>query len=468
MNRQTLKSSMIATPMVIIYGLLLSDSSTRADSNEGACSKPEVFRHFRHRPFYGWFVVAAAAVGMLLGAAPIVAFSFGVFLKPLTQEFHTGRAAVSLAITILNFSSGIVSSLVGFLCDRIGARRVALSGMMLLALCLVCARIIGARLWELYLFYAVLGAITPATTSVPYSMIVSRWFDRQRGLALGLMMVGLGLGAIVMPPLFQHLIARFGWRSAYFLAGAVVLLLPAPIVKLFVKESPYDLGLRPDGSPEAHTGERSANEGRTWSETYRTGTFWLLVGSCALFAASVAACTTHIPAMFGDWEVDAKTAALASSVVGLGVLVGRVGCGYFLDRYFGPHVAALVAIVAASGIGLLWICSRGVGVAGALLLGVGFGCEVDIMAYLITRYFGLRAFGIAFGFGFGVFVLATGIGPAIMGMGFDYTRSYRAPLTAFFLATLIAAFLIYHLGPFRYEPSHSSQQSTATPTEPRP
>lgn len=128
---------------------------------------------------------------MLLGAAPIVVFSFGVFLKPLTEEFHAGRAAVSLAITILNFSTAIVSTLVGFLCDRIGARRVALSGMLLLALCLVSARIIGARLWELYVFYAVVGAITPATTTVPYSMVVSRWFNRRRGLALGLMMLGL-------------------------------------------------------------------------------------------------------------------------------------------------------------------------------------------------------------------------------------------------------------------------------------
>jgi MFS family permease len=155
---------------------------------------------------------------MLLGAASIVAFSFGVFVKPLGQEFHAGRAAVSLAITILNFSSGIVSSVVAFLCDRIGARRVALAGMVLLALCLACARLVGATLWELYVFYAVVGVVTPATTSAPYSMIVSRWFDRRRGPALGVMMLGLGDGAVVMPPLFQHLIARFGWRSAYVLA----------------------------------------------------------------------------------------------------------------------------------------------------------------------------------------------------------------------------------------------------------
>lgn len=90
------------------------------------------------------------------------------------------------------------------------------------------------------------------------------------------------------------------------------------------------------------------------------------------------------------------------------------------------------------------------------------------MAYLISRYFGLRSFGVAFGFGFGLFVLAAGIGPAIMGMSFDYTWSYRAPLLAFSVATLIAAFMIHHLGPFRYGANRLLQQSSAAGREPQP
>jgi MFS family permease len=135
---------------------------------------------------------------------------------------------------------------------------------------------------------------------------------------------------------------------------------------------------------------------------------------------------------FSDWGVNLKRAALAGSIAGLGVLVGRVGCGYFLDRYLAPTVVAIMGVLAASGIGLLWISNPDVGMPGALLLGLGFGCEVDIMAYLMTRYFGLRSFGVAFGFGFGIFVLAAGIGPTIMGMGFDHTGSYSAPLLLFF------------------------------------
>jgi MFS family permease len=299
-------------------------------------------------------------------------------------------------------------------------------------------------------------------------MIVSRWFDRRRGLALGLMMLGLGMGAVVMPPLFQELIARFGWRSAYVVAGVVVLLLPIPILKAFLKESPQDLGLLPDGSLQVRTGEAPGDDGRTWSEIYRTGTFWVLVGGCALFAVSVAGCMPHLPALFSDWGVNPKTAALAGSVSGLGVLIGRVGCGYFLDRYSGPKVAAVVGVLAACGIGLLWIGNPEVGMAGALLLGLGLGCEVDIMAYLMTRYFGFRSFGVAFGFGFGVFVLAAGIGPTLMGLAFDYTGSYRAPLAAFLLATLMAAFVISRLPPFRYAAGGLSQQPSTASTKSRP
>src|SRR4051812_27554712 len=157
--------------------------------------------------FYGWVVVAASAVGLFLGAFPIVAFSFGVFFQSFAREFHAGRAAVSLAFAIHNLLSGMCAVVVGRLADRLGARKVILPGLVILGLMLVSAEAIGSRIWELYLFYAVLGVVGPATTSVPYALVVSRWFDRRRGLALGVMMVGLGAGAIAMPVVAQHLIA---------------------------------------------------------------------------------------------------------------------------------------------------------------------------------------------------------------------------------------------------------------------
>jgi MFS family permease len=157
--------------------------------------------------------------------------------------------------------------------------------------------------------------------------------------------------------------------------------------------------------------------------------------------------------LFTDRGASAQAAALASSVAGLAVLVGRIATGYFLDRFFGPYVALVMFAGSACGVALLSIDNRILATAGAFLVGLAFGGEVDVIVFLMSRYFGLRHLGTAFGFAFGAFVLAGGVGPLLMGIGFDRTGSYRLPLAAFFVVTLGAAILITRLGPYRYETS---------------
>ena len=117
-----------------------------------------------------------------------------------------------------------------------------------------------------------------------------------------------------------------------------------------------------------------------------------------------------MPQLFADRGATAENAAIASSVVGLALLVGRIGCGYFLDRYFGGRVALVICLGAALGIALLWTGSvGGLALIGAFLVGLGMGAEVDIIAFLMSRYFGLRALGATVGFAFGAFVIAGGL-----------------------------------------------------------
>jgi MFS family permease len=405
------------------------------------------------RFFYGWVVVASAAVGLFLGAFPIVVVSFGVFFKSYVQEFHASRAAISLAFTIHNFVAALLTVFVGRLCDRVGARKVILPGLALLGLILLSAEAMGSKLWQLYLFYSVLGVVGGATVSVPYGVVVSRWFNRRRGLAIGLMMAGIGAGSIFMPPLAQRLIASFGWRNAFAIVGCAILAVPIPIVGALLKERPEQMGLMPDGDSElgALVPTHGQEEGATWREIRCSGTFWLMIAAFVLVAATVTACLIHLPELFADRGASTRGAALASSIAGVALLVGRVGSGYFLDRYFGRNVAIFIFANIAVGVALLWTGSTGVpALVGAFLVGLGFGAEVDIIAYLMGRYFGLRALGTAFGFAFGAFVLAGGLGPLLMGVAFDHTGSYRAPLAAFFAASLVAAALIGRLGPYRY------------------
>ena len=154
--------------------------------------------------------------------------------------------------------------------------------------------------------------------------------------------------------------------------------------------------------------------------------------------------------MLSDRGIPAQTAALGSSFVGAAVLLGRVGTGYLLDHLFAPHVAAVFFGGAALGIGLLWLGTTPVAFAGAFLVGLGLGAEVDLIAYLISRYFGLRAFGKVYSSAFAAFALAGALGPLIMGASFDRTGSYRGALATFLVATLVAAVLMTRLGPYRY------------------
>jgi MFS family permease len=166
----------------------------------------------------------------------------------------------------------------------------------------------------------------------------------------------------------------------------------------------------------------------------------------------------HIAAILTDRGAHAQTAALAASLLGGGLLVGRTGSGYLLDRFFAPRVAALIFACAGAGIGLLRIpASPQLAFVAAFFIGLGLGAEVDISAYLISRYFGLRSFGAIYGFIFGGFGLAGGLGAYLMGASFDATGSYAFMLAFFCAATLISAAIMMRLGPYRYQPTRADE-----------
>ncbi len=411
--------------------------------------------------FYGWWVVLACAVGLFWGV-PVTVFSFPVFLKPLMQEFHAGRAAVSLGFTLHLVVGAISNPLAGWLIGRYGARKVILPAAAVFGTLLLSTTAFSFSLLRLYIFYAVLGFVIPGLGPLPYGCVVSHWFDRRRGLALGLMMVGIGSGAMIMPSFAQQLVARFGWRVAYVILGAGVLLISIPVAAAFIKEKPQDLGLLPDGAlpRSAPTEQEAGAQGFSAHKAWRTATFWVMVCAFFLVSGSVQGCLVHTAAMFRDRGITAQTAALGSSLVGAAVLLGRVFTGYLLDRLFAPRVAVAFFGAAALGIGLLWLGTAPVAFAGGFLVGLGLGAEVDIIAYLTSRYFGLRAFGEIYSWAFAAFALAGALGPLLMGASFDRTGSYRAALITFLVATLVATVLMTSLGPYRYragEPGEKDQ-----------
>ena len=415
----------------------------------------------RQRIFYGWWVVLAAIFGGCLGPGPIVAFSFGVFVRPLSHEFHVGRAAVSVAFSLFNLALAAGCPVVGRLADRYGARRLILICTVAFSAILISGRILSANIWQLCVFYTVLGFVSSGAV-VLYSKVISQWFDRQRGLALGVMMCGFGFGAIAAPLVGQRLIAISGWRAAYAILGSAVLLVAVPMVTVFLKERPQHIGLLPDGDSQVPfaTRQEARDPGLSWPQIWHSRAFWLMLAVFTLISASLHACFIHMPAMLVDRGATARAAALASSVLGAGMVSSRLLAGYLFDRLFAPFVAAAFFSGVGLGIALLRLSSATeIALMAAFLVGMGLGAEGDAIAFLTSRYFGLRSFGEVYAYNFAAFILAGALGAYVMGAGYDWTGSYALPLIGFLIATALAVLLMTRLGPYRYGVREDKSQS---------
>jgi cyanate permease len=237
------------------------------------------------------------------------------------------------------------------------------------------------------------------------------------------------------------------------LLGLMVMVVAIPVAGLFLKETPQMMGLWPDGetAARARVAKQSGQEpGLCGSEAWHTATFWLIAGAFFLMSVSVHGCLIHLVPMLTDRGISAESAALATSLLGGALLVGRVGAGYLLDRFFASHVAICFLCGVTLGILLLWTeAVGGLVFSAAVLVGLGVGAETDLMPYVVSRYFGLRAFGEIYGYVVVGWGLGGVIGPLVMGMGFDSTGSYGLVLGMLMVATVMAAGLMARLGPYR-------------------
>jgi MFS family permease len=408
--------------------------------------------------FYGWWVVLASAFGLFWGV-PITVYSFSVFFKPLMEEFHAGRAAVSLAFTLQLIVSAICAAPAGWLTDRYGARWVILIGTAILGSILVANRLFSGSLAQLYSFFMLLGLSIPGAGPIPYGSLVSHWFDRFRGLALGLTMLGIGLGAVVMPSLARILIAQFGWRTADSILGASVLLVCWPVLASVLNNRPEDLGLLSDGASASNSlpDKEGTAQGLTAREAWRSRDFWLMTFAFTLVSASAQGCVVHLVPLLNDRNMSTSAAAFGSSLVGAAVMIGRVGAGYWSDRMFAARLGSILFASSTLGIALLWLGTRSTAFTGAFLVGLGLGAEVDLIAYLTSRYFGLLDFGKVYSSAIAAFALAGALGPLLMGAAFDRTGSYSMPLGGFLVATAMASVLMARLGPYRFPPLGRSE-----------
>jgi len=396
--------------------------------------------------YEGWRVAAASAVGVFVSFASLLVYTFGVFLKPLAQEFGWSREAVSAAFGFAAVMVALASPGLGYLVDRFGPQRIILPCLVVFGCAFASLSLLTPNVWHLYATFIVLGLVGNGTAQMAYSRAVSSWFTRRRGLAFALLLAGGSVGAMVLPPLAQSLIGRVGWRQACLMLGAGVLAIGLPTVVLFVRERP---GTRSG---------RQAEHGAPVSAGLRARPFWIVVA--ILFVSSVAqnGAIAHLSALLTDRGVPATGAALAVSAMGGASLAGRLITGWLLDRFFAARVSLSLLATAALGIYLLAGAeSLAMGAAAAMLIGFGMGGEADVTPYLLSRYFGLRGFTTLYGFTWTAYALAGALGPVLMGMAFDATGSYERLLAVLAAGTLVVALLNLLL------PAYASAEASAAP-----
>ena len=362
-----------------------------------------------------------AALGLSTSPGQFAFGAFGLFIEPLEQEFGWARGDMSLALTLFTLCLAITLPFIGRLVDRYGSRRVLAPSMLFLGLALC---FLGWRLDSLLVLltvYVLIGVLGAGANSPPYMRTVSAWFDRRRGLAIGTAMAGAGLGYAYVPPMVRYINDTYGWRFSFLALGAIIILVATPLVSLYLKDPRrpvIDAGRSPGGTSAQYAGD-------SWRQAISRGVFWMLILVFALLSFSLYGMLAHFKPLLTGMGVPSAEAGWIAGMVGIAVMVSRVVIGFLIDRIFAPRVALVVFLLSAVGMYVLSTGDApGFAIPAALLLGLSMGAEIDLLAYLAGRYFGLKSFAVIYGLLFSAFLAGTALGPWAYGVAYDANGSY--------------------------------------------
>jgi MFS family permease len=405
----------------------------------------------------GWRPLLAAGIGTGAGVTGLSFYGFGVFVLPLVAAFGWTRGEVSAAASFLILGSAITSPIVGSVIDRFGARRVGIASLLALSAAYAALTTLQGSLAMFYVSWLLLALLGGGTTPVVWTRTVNLWFDRGRGLALGLALAGSGIASMLAPPLLTRVIAHYGWQTAYLAMGTFLLIVATPLVALLLDERPADRleASDKDSTSSSHTSAASALPGVGFAEALRSVTFWKIGIGFFFVSAVVAALIINLVPLLIDRGLTPTAAAATAGMMGIAVLIGRVATGYLLDRYSASAIAGLVLGSCALGCVVLampdssgWMLTISV-----LALGLAAAAEVDLVAYLSSRFFGLRAYGKIYGWQLTSFYLGAAGGPLAAGLAFDAFGSYTPMLAFATAALLMGAMVMATLGKPRYAAS---------------
>lgn len=403
--------------------------------------------------FYGWRIVIATFVIMLFGCG-VAFYSFGVFIKPLAAEFGWSRTLISIAIGLWALMYGLSGPAVGILMHKFGARVVIAGCALLVGLCFVLLAWLNSLVMLfLLMFFAGIGSA--GVTYVPNQTLISNWFEKYRGRAMGIMMIGMGVGGLIMPPSANAILTAFSWRTAFCVLGLLLMFTIIPVAILVVRTKPSDMGLELDGikaeaMPDGNS--KGSQSGLTVKRAVRTLSFWMLLVTSALQTLGVSALGIHFVACVDDAGLSSQTAA---NFWGLALgfsLVGRPLFGFLADRWNPRNLLTITLGGLGTAVAVLLVLFLYMGIPPMISLvlfgsiyGVSLGGFAVLLPVVIGRCFGLLNFSKILGLLMSAFAIGVIGGPLLAGRVFDVTGSYQVALLIFgsaFAVTVLTSMLI--------------------------
>jgi MFS family permease len=403
--------------------------------------------HPRRNP---WSVVAGSGLAQTVALGPLILSTFSLFVLPIAAETGWSRTTVTLAVTVAGVGFATGTALAGRLLDRYALKVVLIPSWLVYCGAVALIGVIPLNLPTFYVPFLVAG-LASGGTFLPFSKAVLSWFDNRRGFALGLMAAVDAAGATVTPLLVRALIGNVGWRESFAWMALIAVVVSVTMVLLFVR-------VRAERSVRGRLVKTAVDKDRevrlelpglTVRQALAGRHLWMIGGILCLAGIAVLGIEVNVVPMMTDEGLPVAEAGLLLTVYGLASLFGRIVGGVLLDRIPARLVTAGVLLCPVAGIFLLRP-SFPSAAAGIALVGVAFGVEIDLLAYLVSRYLGMRSLGTLLGIAQCAVLLAGAFGPLLVSLGYQATGSYRSTLPYLGGALVLCAVAALFLGKYRY------------------
>lgn len=404
-----------------------------------------VWQSARQEWRHNWRVGLAAflAIGLSHGAYQALS---SLFVIPLQQAFGWSRGQIALAHNA-SLVVALAAPFIGRVIDRIGSRRIMLGGMMSSALIYVAMAAMSGSLALFYALSVLAGVIGLSASGLTCSRVISQSFVRSRGLSLALARSGLALASAALPAILFAIIARFGWRAGYLSQAVLVLIIALPAVYFWINDS--------NAMPRAARLHPEAQELPKWFHLLRDKRVWFLCLGAGLGYAPANAIMTQLQPLLVSKGIAAGPAAGLVGMAGVASFIGALVTGSLVDRFWAPAIAFLFACGSAAGTCLLaWhgTVDGPFAAAAIMLIGLGLGAEIDIVAFMVARYFGVRTFSTLYGLAVFFIAVAGALGASMLGAAYDRFGNYDAALMVIAACFLTAGCIYLLLGRYPHAP----------------